>query len=240
MNKKIEALTLIAEEKMKYSRDPIHDLSHVRRVVGYVEEFAAAYSLTEKQTQALVLAAWWHDVSRTIVKGTSFIVMPLFDDIISALMLWAQTIRYGLFGSVAGMAARMIFCKSMGTGTVLTRIFLRKNQRILLDILKDADMIDVFHAERIAKVLQVVEGSYLHRLGYRFIIRWHLQVNKFPVKTAAAKRRIIEIMKRLFEWMKEPSVYAWHLKQFGQEWITRTLAMIQRAFDSLCAREFAL
>ena len=237
MNEKIKKLIQIAEKRMSHSRDPIHDLSHVRRVVGYVEEFGATYTLTEKQKDALVLAAWWHDVSRTLGKGSSFVLMPLFDDLLSALMLWMQTIRYGLFGSVAGMATRIILCKSIGTGTIFTRFFLRRSELILLDILKDADMVDIFHTERIARVFRIIERSRAHRLAYRVVIRWHVQVSRFPVKTAAAKKRIIDIIKKLVEWMQSPIVHAWHLQQFGKEWLERTLAMFWKAFDNLCARQ---
>lgn len=233
MSTKIQTLIAIAEEKMASSRDSIHDLSHVRRVVRHVERFAAGYILNDDQRDALVLAAWWHDVSRTIGSGTSLLVMPLFDDMISACMLWFYTIRYRLFGDVAGMAARMIFCKSLGTGGLLTRILMRRDQRILVDLLMDADRVDIIHTERVERILALAETSRIHRFGYRLVVRWHMGMNRLPLRTDIAKEYIFEMMKRLLEWIKDPHIYNWHVRQFGQEWVERTVRMIVIFFDDL-------
>ena len=134
---KIQKLTIKAQEIMCSSSDPIHDIRHVRRVVENVQKLSQELYLSPQEQQAIELAAWWHDAGRTITQKPSFVWMLFLDDIISAFMIWVYTIRYGVFGSVAGISSRLIFCKSLGTGALLTRILLRKKTRILLNILKN-------------------------------------------------------------------------------------------------------
>lgn len=219
---------------MTGSRDPIHDLDHIKRVVAYVETFAKKTEITEKERQALILAAWWHDVSRTIGSGTSIVFLSLIDDLVSATMLWFITIRYGLFNSVAGMATRIIFCKSLGAGAILTKILLRKRQRLLVDMLKDADNLDAFHVERVERLLMIAGKSRLHRYGYRVAIRWYVRMNQLMMKTKAAQECVLNIIRQLLEWMKTQVVYAWHLRYFGEVWVQETIQRIIAVFDRLC------
>src|SRR3989338_3567593 len=100
----IGKLIQVAQERMRRSSDPGHDFTHAARVVTYIERFIADLDLTEEQATILILAGWWHDAGRIITQKPSFIWMLFFDDMISALMLWRTTIRYGLFGSIAGMS----------------------------------------------------------------------------------------------------------------------------------------
>ena len=100
---------------MANSSDPIHDLEHVERVVNNVEVLIKDIKLTQKEKDAVILAAWWHDVGRTLTKNPHTIWMTFFDDMISSAMLWKQTLKIKMFGSTAGMASRLILCKSIGT-----------------------------------------------------------------------------------------------------------------------------
>ena len=71
MNLRVEQLINIAKRKMKHSNDPVHDLDHVTRVVKRVKEFIADMDLSHDEKQAVILAAWWHDVARSITKNPS-------------------------------------------------------------------------------------------------------------------------------------------------------------------------
>ena len=208
---------------MKKSRDPVHDLDHVTRVAGYCETIAKNYILTEKQKQALILAAWWHDVSRTIPKRPSLFFMSLIDDTLSALMLWMYTIRFGLFGSVAGMSTRLIFCKSFGTGTLFTRLLLRKKNRILFEILEDADTLDMLHVERTKQLLKLVETSALYRFGYKMAIHWFFATKQINLKTEEAKKILIQLLRSFLIWVKQKDIFLWHEKFFSRHWITERI-----------------
>ncbi len=210
MQNKVKKLLILAKKMMSRSQDPIHDLAHVKRVVGHCKTIADSYDLSRQQREALMLSAWWHDVGRTITRKPSFIVMPLIDDTISALMLWYWTIRYGLFGTVAGMATRIIFCKSMGTGTILTKIFLRKKNRILLDILKDADALDLLHVDRTEYIQKLAASSTLYKIGYKIMVKWFLMTKQFELKTKKAKQLLVEILKNFIAWIKQIDIYEWH------------------------------
>lgn len=224
MSHKIERLIERAQAIMRQSTDPIHDLDHGRRVAAFAETLANDLNLSPEQRDALVLAAWWHDASRTLTKKPSIVWMAMIDDILSALMLWRETIRLGVFGSVVGMATRMIFCKSLGTGALLTRLFMRKKNRILVDLIKDADMLDILTTERFMKVLPLVESSRLYRWGYRTSLRWLVsRMSYLRMKTEAARKHAIRLLRTFLEWVREEAVYAWHVAQFGHAWCQMTL-----------------
>lgn len=175
--------------------------------------------------QALILSAWWHDAGRTLNKKASFVLMPFVDDTLSALMLWYWTIRFGLFGSVVGMATRIIFCKSMGTGTVLTKILLRKKNRILLDILKDADALDLLNVERSKVICNLAESSIKYRIAYRIMIRWIFVTNQFEFRTQSAKELFIQILRNFLEWIKQTEVYEWHLNFIPKHKLDKNIAI---------------
>lgn len=212
-------LIQVAQDKMKKSRDPIHDFAHVKRVSEYCTAIAKGYNLTPKQEEALILAAWWHDMGRTIPKRPSLFFMSLIDDTISALMLWMHTIRYGLFGSVAGMATRLIFCKSFGTGTLFTKILLRKKNRILFEILEDADTLDMLHIERTEQLRKLVDASWTYRFGYKMAIRWFFATKQIHLRTQGAKKILIQLLRSLLTWIQQQEIFLWHTTFFSREWL---------------------
>ena len=218
---------------MSRSRDPAHDQSHAERVATFAAQLAADTKLTETQTQALILAAWWHDVSRTLTKKPSIIVMPFIDDLLSAFQLWSATLRIGLFGSATGMATRIIFCKSFGTGAFLTRILLRRRNRILVDIIKDADALDVLNCERITTFMPLVERSRCYRFGYRAMIRRFLSTKELQMKTQAARAYVIRLLRAFILWAKQTAVAAWHVAQFGKRWYAATLRRGERLLQKI-------
>lgn len=222
-----QLLVAAAKKYMKRSKDPIHDLSHATRVVAHVKKLAAAYHLSSQQTEALILAAWWHDVARSITKRPSIIIMPFIDDLISALMLWYATIRHRLFGPVAGMATRIIFCKSIGTGRVLTRLLMMKKNRLMIDILEDADTLDTIHIERTQKLFALADTSALYHLGYRLTIWWFLSTRALEMRTQAAKRYVLALLKDFLHWMREYDIMLWHRERFGQKWLNRQLIRLE-------------
>lgn len=228
MNTKIQQLIAQAREYMARSTDPVHDLCHAERVVQYIEEMSDELHLNEAERTAVVLAGWWHDVARSLTKRPSVFWMLFVDDLISALMLWRNTIRYGLFGSVAGMSTRLIFCKSLGTGKLLTRFLLRRRTRVLLDVLKDADTLDVLHVERIKTAWRLVEKSYLYTLGYRFLVWHNFTTRLFHMRTNTAQKRMLQMFQKIHRLINLPQVQTWHIEQFGYAWAAKTLYSITR------------
>lgn len=223
MEDKINLLTKMAEKRMAASRDPIHDLDHAKRVAQNTEAIATSLSCSPDQLAALRLAAWWHDAARTITKRPSIVWMPFVDDMLSAWILWLKTIRYGLFGSVAGLAVRLILCKSLGTGAIFTRIFLLKKNRILVDILKDADALDVVSVERAKRTLIMIQDSRMYHLGYRMMLWWFMSTKQLHMKTAIARDYLIERVKELIAWYKETIILHWHIEHFGELWVEKTI-----------------
>lgn len=219
MTSTFEKLISVAKDRMAKSPDPIHDLSHVSRVVDYCERIAKNYPLTEKQYQALILAAWWHDVGRTVPKRPSLFFLSLIDDTISAIMLWFHTIRYGLFGSVAGMSTRIIFCKSFGTGALFTKILLRKQNRILFEIVEDADTLDMLHTQRTERLRTLVESSIIYRFGYKMAIKWFLATKQIHLRTDGAKKILIQLLQTFLLWVQRRDIFEWHTKYFSAEWM---------------------
>lgn len=218
--KKVDQLIELAQEVMKRSTDPIHDLNHVRRVVKHTTQLCADLRLSEKQTLALILAAWWHDASRTITKNPSIVWMPFIDDMLSALMLWKETIRHGLFGSIAGMATRIIFCKNRGTGGPMAYIFLRKKNRVMVDILKDADALDVLHQERMQRLMSLADSSWMYKVGYKAAFRWFLSSrSELLMQTLPGRRYARETMDHFLTWMRQAHILQWHTQRFGNTWV---------------------
>ncbi len=213
----------VGQEKMKKSCDPVHDFAHAKRVAAYCATIAKEYKLTSKQEEALILAAWWHDMGRTITTRPSLFFMSLIDDTISAIMLWIYTIRYGLFGSVVGMSTRLIFCKSFGTGTILTKILLKKQNRILLKILEDADTLDMLHVERTEQLRILVEKSWAYRCGYKMAIRWFFVTNQIHLHTEGAKKILIQLLTSFIAWIEQQDIFLWHTTFFSREWLTEKI-----------------
>lgn len=238
MQDKINKLIFIAKNKMKKSHDPVHDLGHILRVVDYVKKFSAGMQLTHTQRQAIILAAWWHDISRTITKSPSLFWMTMVDDTISALMLWFFTIRCGLFGAAVGMATRIILCKSMGTGTIFTKLLFNKKNRILVDIVADADCVDMLNQERTAVIMKLAESSRLYRFGYKMVIWWIVKTTELHVKTEIARQYLKEMLKSFIAWVKEKTVLEWHIKQFGIKWVEKTLTQVGELLEYISSKNY--
>ncbi len=229
-------LTSQAANIMEISNDPIHDLAHVRRVVTYTERLCDDMKISGDRKEALILAAWWHDASRTLTKNPSIIWMPLVDDMLSALMLWIATIRHGFFGPVAGMACRAILCKSLGTGAIFSRIFMRKKNRILIDILEDADTLDVLHQERMNNMMSMVETSWVYKRGYKLAVNWIVNTSHMNMKTAQAQKYFQEILEACLTFLRDKAVFAWHVAQFGLKWTEQAIAKAEYMLATLTER----
>ncbi|MBT4153320.1 MAG: hypothetical protein HOE53_01590 [Candidatus Magasanikbacteria bacterium] len=225
---KIQALALQARHIMQGSTDPIHDEAHVARVVAHVRTICAGSDLSEEQKQAVQLAAWWHDCGRTVTKRPSILLMPFLDDLISALMLWRATIRLGLFGPVTGMATRMIACKSLGTGKILTQLMMKKKNHVLISILEDADTLDVIHSSRLEHIMNLAESSAAYKFGYRLSIWWFLSQQKLTMKTETAKKQLLELLHDFILLLQQPAIYARHCILFGEQWTKMQIEKAQQ------------
>jgi hypothetical protein len=224
MTLRSKKLIAIAKVYMNRSNDPVHDTHHVERVLGYAQQISAGYHLSTKEQEALTLAVWWHDASRSVLPKTSFVLMYFFDDLLSALMLWAWTIRYGLFGSVAGMATRIIFCKSKSFGSLFIRIFLSKRSKLLLQILEDADALDMLSVERISILCSMSSESRLNYHAYKVVCTWWTAKDRMKLYTREAKALLIKLLETFMTWLEHQGTIAYHTSLFGDVWTKRIVA----------------
>lgn len=209
---------------MKQSHDPIHDYCHVARVAAHAERLSEQANLNTKQKQALVLAAWWHDISRTITKKPSFVWMPLCDDTLSACMLWKATTQSISFHSATHLAIRIIFCKSFGAGKLFSKILIRKKDRVLLSILRDADKLDLLYPPRMIPIMQLADTSKIYKRGYKIILWWFLGKKQLYMNTRIAKKQAAHDVEYFLSWFRTPSILSWHKKQFGTAWVEKRIA----------------
>ena len=114
MHHDITPLVDIARTRMMCSRDPIHDVRHIERVMKHAEHLSRECHRSAAEEQALILAASWHDVARIITKKTSFIWMPFVDDMISAVMLWWQTLQHGPSNDITNSPCASSSAKAWG------------------------------------------------------------------------------------------------------------------------------
>lgn len=223
MNKKLTKLRAIAKLYMRGSQDPVHDLAHIERVSTYAKRIAQSYDLTQEEHDALMLAVQWHDVSRTLTKNTSFILMFFVDDVLSASMLWFWTIRYGLFGSIAGMATRMIFCKGKTPGTQFVRFFMKKRTKLLLQILEDADALDMLHVQRSSILCTMSQHSRMQRTAFKLVTHWWTSKDRLQLKTKEAKNILKELLTLLIAWAEDIFTKTFYMNTFGEKWAKKSL-----------------
>lgn len=228
MTEKIAPLIAEAKQRMGRSTDPAHDLTHAEHVARFATQLADETRVPADQKMALVLAAWWHDVSRTMTKNPSLIWMPFFDDLLSALLLWLAAIRHGLWGSVVGLSIRLTVCKSLGAGAILTQLLVRRRHRLLIDLLKDADALDVLSLERLRKLMPLVESCRRYHWAYKTLIRWFVSTRHLHMKTRAARAYAIKLFRTFLQWIKAGAIYFWHVAQFGRAWCERTYRRAER------------
>jgi len=228
---KIKKLITQAQEAMKGSADPIHELNHVKRVVKNVENICEDMYINGRQKDAIILAANWHDVSRTITKYPSIFWMVFLDDLISAFMLLKSCLKLWLFGYTPSTAIKIIFCKSIGTGKLLTKILLRKKDRILLDILSDADMLDVMHIERIENIMPLTELSKIYLFSYKHLVSYNLKIKHIKFKTEVAMKQFEKIIRQLIDFLSQPEVLAWHTTNFGKKWCDEVEKRLREILD---------
>lgn len=223
---------LIREAKrlMTTSRDETHDLAHAGRVVAYTEAISKQISLTSTEQDALVLAAWWHDVARTITKKPSIVWMACIDDTVSAIMLAYAKHKQTRPLPAATLAMKLIICKSLGTGGFFTKLLLPPRQRHLVNIIKDADLLDVLHQTRVTKAMELAEQSRIYRLAYKRAVRWFLIDTKLSVQTKEALRYLETILQTFLHWLEDATIYLWHVEQFGKAWAEE---MLKRGYELL-------
>ncbi len=223
MQKKMKQLIALAEERMKSSHDKVHDDGHARRVVQHAKDISHSFILSSNQKQALILAAWWHDTGRTIIKKPSVVWMRAVDDALSAFLLWKASLQLKLISQKVNTALRIIICKNFGTSRIFTKILLRKKDRILLDILNDADGLDVLCLERLEQMRLFAKISKTNRFKYKMVVWWFMHSKEFHFRTNIAKINFEIIFNNFIVWLKEKEIYRWHAENFSQWWIEKNI-----------------
>lgn len=235
MENKIEKLICLAREKMALCQDPTHDLKHIHRVIGYAHNIFQEFGLSQEHKHAVLLAAWWHDAGRTLAQKPSYIWMSFIDDMLSATILLTTAVRHGFYNRTVGLSARVILCKSIGTGAFFTKLFLRRKNRFLLNILSDADKLDQFSLERVKHFYCLVNSSKLYNWSYRLMNWWLFVLKKIKLKTLIAKELLKKILNEFISWVKSTEIYNWHVQTFGYGWAEKGLKRLEkRIFKIQC------
>ncbi len=233
MNQKIIQLESIARSIMSKSNDPIHDLKHIERVRLIASNIGASFQVSNNQLEALSLASLWHDASRTITKNPSVFLMPFFDDVISAIMLIKSSIKFGLSDTTVSLATRIILCKNIGSSALLTKIFLKKKDRILVHILQDADFIDIIHQERIIGMMNLADDKFIYKLGYKYAIKFYLNTDFLKIKTHHAKIIAKEELEKFLIWFRNYDIYNWHTNKYGRVWVEDMLKKLNLLLEQI-------
>lgn len=234
MNKdEFTLLTNTAKAFMAKSHDKIHDLAHVERVVNYAEDLSREKNLKAYQKNALILAAWWHDVGRTVTKKPSLVLMTFLDDIISGMILLQSAWSFGIFNKTLFLGIRLLLCHSLGTGTFFTRVLLHRENKELLNILKDADVLDGLRLDRIEDILPLVEQSKMYYLGYKTMAQWWLRQNQLKMKTLEARKYVEQFLIKMVAWAMQPSIREWHIKTFGSRWSSKMMNKLHNTLDEI-------
>ncbi len=222
-----------AQELMKLSKDPIHDLSHVTRVVANVQKIAPSLNLSKEETDAIELAAWWHDVARVLTKQPSFVWMACIDDAVSALMLCLHSIRYGFWRHSGGIATKLILSKTFATGAVFTKLLLSKKERLMMHVLRDADQLDVMNAERLALVCELSKTSKKYFWGLQCLIFYNTRQSSLKMKTPVANTYLAEAVDGIYYWICERRSDPSYINFFGQTWIDNSIKKFTRLRQKL-------
>lgn len=228
----IKHLIRLAKRRMRASADPVHDIGHTMRVVRYTSFIGQSCALSSEEQAVVTLAAWWHDVSRTITKKPSFLWMILLDDIISALLLAWSAIRSRSFNQTCRRAVYILLGHSFGTGKLLTRLLLNHRDRQLLTIMLDADKIDVLCVERLESIRMLMDDSPRYGFGYRILSWYNFTSRHLHLQTDQGRMFFNEVLQEFSVWISQPDIANWHVEQFGPAWAEKTQARISRFIKS--------
>ncbi len=230
----VQSLISQAESILMGSHDPLHDHRHAARVAEYAVAIAKDLHITKpSHIDALMLSAWWHDISRVMTKKPSFLLMPFVDDTLSAIILASRALTTGKLNRTVWLASRLILAKSVGTGKLFSRIFLTKRMRLLLDILQDADTVDTLASQRTDEIRQFVDSSRSYYYAYRLMVWWFISTAFLEVKTQAAKEQLLKVLQEFMEWVHQEKIMLWHLELYGQEWLDNMYAQLERLITTL-------
>ena len=92
------------------------------------------------------------------------------------------------------------------------------------------------HVERFKAIRDLSGYSIKNHLAFKLLIWVNLNTKITYMKTEAARIYIKEIISELLNWIKQQEIYLWHVKQFGEEWVQKTLSNLERLLDEICLR----
>lgn len=233
MEPRILQLISIAEERMMRSNDAIHNHAHAKRVAEYAKDISDSLTLDQNQQQALLLAAWWHDVGRTITKKPSVVIMRCIDDGVSAFLLYKESLKVKEFSPIISIAIRVMLCKNIGAGRIITRVILPKRHRIVLHILKDADALDVLQIERVEQLRLMAEQSKLNQKKYKLAVWWFLHSKEFDFKTETAKNYFQDTLDEFMKWLQKKEIFEWHTDTFGVKWLEKSMLRAEKVVEKI-------
>lgn len=228
----IKQLIRLAKRRMRQSSDPIHDIGHARRVARYAAFIGQSCALSSEEQTILEIAAWWHDVGRTVTKKPSFVWMIFLDDIISAFWLAWSAKRIHGFDQTCRRAVYILLGHSFGTGKLLTRLLLDRRDRQLLTIIEDADKLDVLCVERLESIRALMDDSHGYSFGYRILSWYSFTSRHLQMQTDQGRKFFYEVLQEFSAWINQPNIANWHTEQFGEVWAEKTLTKINQFIES--------
>ena len=236
MQQRIRQLIEVADQRMRQSGDAYHDECHARRVSVNAAHISYSLPLTPEQRQAVILASWWHDTGRTIIKKPSVIWMRFVDDMFSAFLLWKESLKVKTFSKIVSLAIRIILCSNIGTGKLFTHILLRKKDRILLNILRDADTLDTLDINRLNQLYAFAHQSKTNQFKYKLAVWWFLHSKELHFRTEKAKQYFETSMEEFLVWVREINIFQWHKETFGLKWIEESIAQGEKILKKIQQR----
>ncbi|HYE59673.1 MAG TPA: hypothetical protein VEA18_00615, partial [Candidatus Kapabacteria bacterium] len=65
-------------------------------------------------------------------------------------------------------------------------------------------------------------------LGYRVHCWWFLTSHQLEMRTTAAKKYFIVMMREFLTWLKKHHVYTWHVQHYGYMWVQEKMQALEK------------
>ncbi|PIR78576.1 MAG: hypothetical protein COU28_00770 [Candidatus Magasanikbacteria bacterium CG10_big_fil_rev_8_21_14_0_10_36_16] len=115
----------------------------------------------------------------------------------------------------------------------MTKIFAGERTRILLNFLKDADMMDILNIQRFYEAGHLAQMSKANLRKFRTLIWFNLHTNILEMRTIEARIYIEETIKNFITWLSQTEIYLWHVENFGEEWLEKTMTQLENRLNNV-------
>ena len=109
-----------------------------------------------------------------------------------------------------------------------------------MDILQDADELEMLDTNRLKKMLKMIKNSKMPLAAYKFLSWYTVRLKSIKLKTKKAKQLFEKIIKQLIEWLREPEIIRWHMEKFGIKWLEKMERKIETLLDHITLQNLKL